>query len=80
MGDGWMIVAIGDMGILATYAAKLQPRSAAALPKPPVATGGFRNVTARFNGNFAVRILWASIKSSSWFDAGSMFAYTINAC
>ncbi len=37
MGDGWMIVAIGDMGILATYAAKLQPRAAAALPKPPLA-------------------------------------------
>ena len=36
MGDGRMIVAIGDMGILATYAAKLQPRSAAALPKPPL--------------------------------------------
>lgn len=37
MGDGWMIVAIGDMGILATYSAKLQPRVAAALPKPPLA-------------------------------------------
>ena len=62
MGDGWMIVAIGDMGILATYAAKLQPRAAAALPKPPlaniqIATSGFRYVTARFNCNFAVRIL-----------------------